>query len=702
MHIPSLFSPRSIAVIGASTKPGSVGYSVTENLLSYGYAGKVYPVNPKTDTLFGRRCYPHIHDIKDDIDLAIIIIPALSVPEALADAGTKGIKAAIIISSGFKETGIAGETLEREIIRVAKQYDIALLGPNCLGFLHPKIGLNASFANGMPEGGTIAFFSQSGALCTALLDLSLGDLGFSSFVSDGNKAVLGENEMLRYFASDDETKVIGFYTEDLKEAKKIIETGRAILARPEPKPIVVLKSGTTDAGTVASSSHTGALAGSNRAYQALFRQARIIRAEHFETLSHMLSVFSQNPLPQGKRIGIITNAGGLGVLATDASVKHGLKIASLSPETKAKLSALPAAAGHNNPVDVLGDALADRYRLALEALSTDSQVDMLLVIVTPQSMTQAKETAEAIADTKNHCGKPVVAVFSGRTALEEGIAVLKKNSVARVTYPEAGAEALSALAQVAEWRNNHISTLFSFNDIDRETASLIIRKAQAQHRTTLYETEVWEILSAYGFHFLKSRAVKNVEEATSVARSFGGPVAMKIISPDITHKSDAGGVLLNVKPEDAGPKYEALLKRVHERVPEARLEGALLVEMAPAGGREIILGMKHEVGLGKLLMVGLGGIFVETFKDVAFRFSPLTKEDAREMTSELQSLPLLTGTRGQDGIDMDTLVDALGRLSLLVEDFPDIAELDINPLLCFKNGPAFRVLDARITLTATR
>lgn len=698
MHINSLFAPRSIAVIGASTKAGSVGNSLTENLLSYGYAGKIYPINPKTDSLFGLPCYQNIADIKDDVDLAVIIIPATAVPTALREAGEKGIKAAIIISSGFKETGAAGQALEKELHLIAKEFDIALLGPNCLGFLHPKIGLNASFAKGLPEPGTIAFFSQSGALCTALLDLSAGHLGFSSFVSDGNKAVLGENELLRFFAQDTETKVISFYTEGLSNAEKFIETGRALMVRPEPKPVIALKSGTTAAGTKASSSHTGALAGSDAAYQALFKQARVIRARHLESLSDLLTVFSQNPLPQGKRIGIITNAGGLGVLATDAAVQHGLEVVSLSPTTKQKLESLPAAASRNNPVDVLGDALADRYRLAIEALATDTSVDMLLVIVTPQTMTEARATAEAIADAKNHCGKPVVTVFAGRASFEEGFAVLKKNGVATLTYPESAAEALAALAQVAKWRNDQLSTPFAFNDIDRESAARVFKKVVGEKRTTLYETEVWEILSAYGFSFLQSRSVKSQEEARAAAASFGGPLAMKIISPDITHKSDAGGVLLNIKPREAGEKYEELLKRVREHVPEARLEGALMVEMAPTGGREIILGMKHEPGLGKLLMVGLGGIFVETFKDVTFRFSPLTKEDAHEMITELKSLPLLEGTRGQDGIDLDALVAAIGRLSLLVQDFPEIEELDINPLLCFNNGAAFRVLDARIAL----
>ena len=698
MRLDPLFSPRAIAVIGASTRPGSVGNSLTKNLLAYGYSGKVYPVNPKTETLFDLPCFKSISDIGEDIDLVIIIIPAQAVPQALREAGEKNIPAAIIISSGFKETGTDGSTLEQEVRDIAEEYNIALLGPNCLGFLHPKIGLNASFASGMAEPGNIAFFSQSGALCTALLDLSANHLGFSSFVSVGNKAVVGENELLRHFAQDDETKVISFYTEGMNDASSVIETGRAILSRPEPKPVIALKSGTTTAGTAASSSHTGALAGSDAAYEALFRQARIIRAESLTSLSDLLTVFSQNPLPQGKNIGIITNAGGLGVLATDAAVRHGLTVATLSPETLEKLAALPPAASRHNPVDVLGDALADRYRLALEAVSSDSQVDMLLVIVTPQTMTQAKETAEAIADIKKQSGKPVVAVFAGAAAFAEGTPVLRSNQVATLTYPEAGAQALASLAQLTEWCNQSVATPFSFKDIDRKEAKKILEQARSDKRSMLYETEVWSILRAYGFPFLQSRSAKTRDEAVEAAQNFSGKIALKIISPDITHKSDMGGVMLDVSPEDAGEKFDELMTRVREHAPEAKLEGALMVEMAEVGGREIILGMKEEPGLGKLLMTGLGGIFVEVFRDVAFRFAPVTEEDAKEMISELKSLPLLEGARGQDSIDMEALISAIGRLSLLVEDFPEIAEIDINPLLCFPDASRFRVLDARIRL----
>ncbi|HLC95344.1 MAG TPA: acetate--CoA ligase family protein, partial [Patescibacteria group bacterium] len=611
----------------------------------------------------------------------------------------RDVRSAIIISSGFKEMGEAGRALEEEIVSIAKEYDMALLGPNCLGFLHPAIGLNASFAKRMPKNGDIAFFSQSGALCTALLDLSADSLGFSSFVSNGNKAVIGENELLRFFAQDEETNIISFYSEGLSDAPKIIETGRAILSRSVAKPIIALKSGVTEAGTLASSSHTGALAGSDAAYQALFKQARILRAENLETLLDMLTVFSHNPLPQGNAVGIITNAGGLGVLATDAAVTYGLTLAPLSPETKKKLEHLPPAAGKNNPVDVLGDALADRYRMALEALANDTSVDMLLIIVTPQTMTQAKETAEAIADVKQYSQKPIVAIYAGKESLAEGLTMLQKNNIATLTYPESGAQALSALWQIALWRKQFASTPFAFDDIDHATAQKIMSTVKNENRTALSEEEVSTLLRAYGFPLLESHIVTTREEALAITQKIGKPSVMKIVSPDIIHKSDVGGVILDVTPDTGATAFDQLMSQVKSHLPEARITGALIAEMVDRhNGHEIILGLKKEPALGTLVLAGLGGIYVETFKDVAMRFVPLQEEDASEMLAELQSYPLLQGARGQQGIHIPTLLHLIGRLSQLATDFPHITELDINPIVVFSEPENFRVLDARISV----
>jgi acetyltransferase len=580
-----------------------------------------------------------------------------------------------------------------------QQHAITLLGPNCLGFLRPALGLNASFAKRMPQNGKMAFFSQSGALCTALLDLTEGTLGFSHFASIGNKAVIDENVLLQHFAQDENVKTIAFYTEGLSASKDIVDTGRAILSRSEAKPVIALKSGTTAAGSHASSSHTGALAGSDAAYDGLLRQARIVRAKTLEELLDMLDVFSHNPLPGGNRLAIVTNAGGLGVLATDAAVQNGLEIASLSPETTEKLkTVLPPAGSANNPVDVLGDALSDRYRASIDAVAADSRVDMVLVIVTPQTMTEAKATAEAIVDAKKRSGKPVAAVFAGHASLMDGLATLKKNDVSAFAYPETAVAALAGLSTVSRWRAQTVATAFTLENIDREKAAAVISTAKNEGRETLSETEAAAVLMAYGFPFLRTTVVRNKKEAEKAALAVGQPVALKIVSPDIIHKSDAHGVLLGIDPSEAASAYETLMKNIAARVPTARLEGALVVEMAQTGGTEIILGLKKEPGLGTVVLAGLGGIFTEIFKDSALRFSPLTEEDAREMLGELKGYALLTGARGQKGADIAALVGMIGRLSRLAEDFPDIAELDINPFIISEIGTEAYVADARMTL----
>lgn len=699
MHLDTLFSPQSIAVIGASTKTGSVGYTLTENLLKNGYTGKVYPVNPKTARLFDLPCYKRVADIPGVVDLVIIIVPAAGVPAVLREAGEKNIRAAVIISSGFKETGSAGKVLEETVVAIAQEFDITLLGPNCLGFLHPEIGLNASFAKRLPHGGSIAFFSQSGALSTALIDLTIDSLDFSHFVSIGNKAIIGENELLHYFAKNENVKTLGFYTEGLTDGNALIKTGRDILARAEAKPIIALKSGTTTAGESASGSHTGALAGSDAAYTALFKQARIIRAKNLEQLIDFLTAFSHNQLPENNRLAIVTNAGGLGVLATDAAVTNGLRVATLTKKTQEKLTdILPKAGSALNPIDILGDALADRYQAVMKIVAADDQIDMLLVIVTPQTMTEAKETAEVIVSIKKLSNKPIIAVFAGKVSFQDGLAVLQKNAVTTVTYPEAGAEALAALAEVASWRKEISPAPFSPENPDHEKAAAIIQAAKNAGRAALTEKEASEILTAYGFPFFATYVVNNKEEAASATEKIGKKVALKIVSPDIIHKSDVSGVMLNVEPRDVSEAYEKLMAQVKERVPKAHLLGALVVEMAEEGGQEIILGLKKEPGLGTVVLVGLGGIFVETFKDTALRFAPLTREDAEEMLHELKAFPLLQGTRGKSGIHLETLITMIGRLSQLAEDFPEIAELDLNPLLAFPHSEDFRVLDARIRL----
>lgn len=702
MELSTLFHPQSIALIGASTQEGSVGWSLAKNITDQ-FSGRSYLINPKATELLGQPCFPSVLSVEGSIDLAIIAVPAAIVATVLTECGQKHIPTAVVISAGFKETGPEGKLLEEEIVRIAEEYSITLLGPNCLGFLAPHDTLNASFAKTLPEPGSIAFFSQSGALLTALLDMSGESLGYRACVSTGNKAMIHENDLLRFFAADETTRVIGFYSEDLTDAKSLIETGRALLRRAEPKPVIALKSGKTAAGTSASSSHTGALAGSDAAYEALFRQAGIIRVEGLEELLSTLEVFSKNPLPEGNRIAILTNAGGLGVMATDACVEHGLELATLSPETIATLqSFLPPAANSHNPIDVLGDARADRYERVLDTVLSDSNVDILLVIITPQAMTEAKETAEAITTARDRFKKkPIVVSLSGDAALEDASVFLKNHQVATLRSPESAAQTLGNLSHITHLRANFGTTPFDFSDIDRESAAEQIRQTKEHGQLQIPEADCMKILSAYGFHFLKHQVVSGREAAREAALAIGKPVVLKIVSPDITHKSDAGGVILDVHPDQADQAYDTLLSTVASRVPEAKIEGALVVEMADRNGRELILGLKKEPGLGTLIMIGLGGIFVEVFKDASFRFAEaFTREDAEAMLHELKSHPLLEGTRGQAGVDQEMLIEALGRLARIAVDFPEIIELDINPLLATEHRDDFRTLDVRIRLEA--
>ncbi|MEI6650516.1 MAG: acetate--CoA ligase family protein [Candidatus Moraniibacteriota bacterium] len=698
-YLDRLFSPRSIALIGASTRLGSVGNDIAKNLIFGGYKGDVYPINPKTDELYGKHCYQDVAKIGTVPDLAIIVVPAAGVPDVMRQLVALGVHAAVIISSGFRETGKVGAALEAEIADIATKGDIALLGPNCLGFINPVIRLNASFAPRLPRRGGIGMLSQSGALMTAILDISEGSIGFSRFISTGNKAALDEKDFLSYLASDTDTDVIAFYAEGLSDASVIVGLGRDIISLPLAKPIVALKSGRSESGKRASGSHTGSLAGTDAAYDALFRQSRILRADTVREFLDTLSVFSKNPLPAGPRVTIVTNAGGLGVITADAATEVGLVVSALTPQTTDALrTALPPAASAGNPIDILGDAQSDRYRIALDLAANDADTDAMIVILTPQSMTEGDETAHAIVNVRKSCGKPVLAVFAGGHTLDHGVSILREAGVSVFAYPEEAANALGLLVQVQAWRRKRFSPARSFSDVDRGRAAIVIAQATNEHREQLTEKETTEVLSAYGFPMLQSQFVDSPENALKTALEIGTRVALKIASPDIVHKTDAGGVMLDVPAEEVEIRYAELLDRVREKLPDARLDGVTVMEMGSEGGKELILGVKRESGLGTLLLVGMGGIYTETLKDVSFRFAPIVPDDATEMLTELKSFPILKGVRGEAGIDLDIVTECLLRLSVLVTDFPQISELDINPLSAHADRTRSRVLDARITI----
>lgn len=698
MNFQSLFYPKSIAVVGASRTPKTVGNDIVKNLLTQGYTGNVYPINPKADELFGKKVYPSLSEVPEDIDLVVIAIPARFVTSIIEEAATKGAKSAIVISAGFKEMG--NHDLEKQLAQVCKEHDITLIGPNCLGVINSEILMNASFAGLMPKHGNVAFISQSGALCTAVLDYALDlGLGFSKFMSIGNKACVDELSLIRYFAQDPQTDVIAMYAEQLANAPEIIQLVSEINHSDHPKPIIVLKSGRTEAGAGAIASHTGSLSGGDNAYNALFAQAGIIRANCIRELFDYAQILSRNPLRRAKNVTVITNAGGPGVLATDEIISHGLQMAKLSEKTKIKLREfLPEAASVSNPVDVLGDAPADRYQQTLKVVLEDENTDSVLILLTPQSMTEIEATAQAIVELKSQYNKPIVVSFMGKDTVWPGVELLRSQEVTNTEFPEPAVCALAAYSHYVDWTKSPIEPPLHYDDVDQEAVASIFAQAKKQGRTAFPEAQAIEILKAYRFPVLESAIVRSPEEATTAAIKFGGKLAMKIVSPDILHKSDVGGVVLNFSADDAAKKYSQMLTTVAKHKPDARLEGALMMQMAPEDGVEVILGVNKNPGLGTMIMFGLGGIYVEVLKDVNFAFAPLTRSDALRMITTLRSSALFDGVRGQAPRDIEALVECIGRLSQLVTDFPEIVELDINPLLTLKKGEGSVALDARVVI----
>lgn len=697
-QLDKIFKPESVAIVGASTKPGSVGNDIVKNLSSHGFVGKIYPVNPKAEELYNLRVYPTLTAINEQVDLVIIVVPAESVPDILAEAGKLNIKGAVIISAGFKEAG--RQDLEDKIKEISTRYDIKVIGPNCLGIINPENGLNVSFAAVMPTRGEVAFLSQSGALCTAVLDYANKlNIGFSKFVSVGNKTVVDELALLEYLENDPETKVIAMYVEQLNNADKLISLASRMTTGKHMKPIIAIKSGRTSAGASASASHTGALAGSDAAYDALFAQAGIIRAEKISDLFDLLAFFTSNPIPDGHRTAIITNAGGPGVIVTDECISSGLQLAELTAESIARLkSFLPSFANTHNPIDVLGDARSDRYRSTLEVVSQDPNVDSIIVILTPQSITDVDAVADAIITTKQNCTKPIIASFVGGKLVSPAVAKLREAKVATTAFPEQAARTLATASHMSGRYLANNTEPFVFRDTEKNKVEQIFSLARTNGKTAFPEAEAIRILAAYNFPVLASRVVTSAGDAEKTAREIGGKVVMKIVSPDILHKSDAGGIALNVTTTTAAIEFERMLERVKAKMPKAKIEGVLIAEMIENKGLEIIIGTSRDASLGNMIMVGLGGVFVEIFKDISFGLPPLTKDYAREMISQLKAKKIIDGARGGEPLDEEALLDCLGRLSALLQDFPQIKELDINPLLVLPKGHGVKALDARIIL----
>ena len=690
-------NPHAVAVIGASRNPDKLGYGILSNIIQYGFSGQVYPINPKSDEILGLTCYPSVLDVPGPIELAVIVVPYKFVAATLQECGQKGVKGAIVISAGFREAGLEGVRREKELSAIAKEYNIRLIGPNCLGLIDTHCPLNASFAAGMPPTGQIAFMSQSGALCTAILDWALAQgIGFSRFVSLGNKADIDEIDLLAAWEKDPHTKVILMYTEGLTDGQRFMKVARRVT---KSTPVVAVKSGTTNAGSRAVSSHTGSLAGSEQAYKAAFSQAGVVRAESIEEMFDFSTAFSYQPAMRGNRVAIVTNAGGPGIMATDAVEREGLQLASLSAETIETLQAgLPSASNIYNPIDVLGDALADRYSLALEAVLKDDGVNGVMVILTPQVMTQILETAEVIASIAARYDKPVLGCFMGQAKVSIGIRVLNRHRVPNYSFPERAANVLRAMAEYYRWREKPPMRAPTF-DVDKTRVRALFEQVKSEGRLSIGDAEARQVLEAYGIPVPRSRLAATAEEAVRQADEIGFPVALKIASPDILHKTDIGGIKLDLRtPVDVRDAFDLLTYRATRYMPEANLWGCQVQEMV-GGGREVILGMNRDPQFGPLMMFGMGGIYVEALKDVVFRIAPFSRQEARTMLTEIQTIALLRGLRGEPPSDLDAIEDVLLRLSQLVIDFPDIVEMDINPLIVFEKGRGAMGVDMRLVLS---
>jgi acetyltransferase len=690
------FNPSSVAVVGASQTPGKIGYDILNNILQHGYSGAVYPINPKATEILGCKVYPDLVTVPSNIDLAVIALPAAAVMDVMEQCGRKRVDSVVIISAGFKEVGPHGARLEQELARLASKLGIRVVGPNCLGLIDTKSSLNASFAAGMPLGGNIGFFSQSGALCVAILDWALGEnVGFSRFVSLGNKMDISETEMMLSMKQDENTRVILGYLESIEDGPRFMKAARQVT---QEKPIIVIKSGTTTAGAKAASSHTGALAGSEHAYNAAFKQSGIIRAASMQALFTYAMAFASQPLPKGERVAIITNSGGPGILAADACDRSSLLLSPIRKETADRLREfLPPTASVYNPIDIIGDASHERYEKTLAVVIQDEFIHAILILLTPTASVDPKAVAHRIVKLAEDADKPIMTSFMGEKGVRGARKILQDHGIPSYDYPEDAISALDAMLSYRRWQEKperHYRRFEADTRRVREVFSSVIR----QHRNALIENEAREILRAYGFRLPESRMARTTKEAVKAASEIGYPIVMKIASPDVLHKSDMGGV--RVRLEDDAMVEEAffdITSNIQLRQPQARILGVMVQEMIPQG-KEVILGITRDIQFGPMIMFGLGGIYVEVLKDVAFRIAPLSIENADAMIREIQSFPLLRGVRGEAPADIEGIKDALMRLSQMAMDFPEIIEADVNPLLVCAEGKGAVAVDARITI----
>jgi len=692
----ALFEPRVLALLGASHTPGKLGHELLRNLLDGGFEGEIVPVNPRGGEILGLPCLESLGQYTGELDLALIAVPPHHAKEAVVSALDAGARAIVVLTAGFKEIGPQGAALEAEIAALASERRVRLMGPNCVGLMNTHHKMNATFAPSVPPTGGISVISQSGALSVAILDWAASrKIGFAKVLSIGNKADLDEVDLLRALGEDPETKVIVSYLESISEGDAFLQAAEQAAS---VKPVVVLKVGVTAAGAQAARSHTGSLAGTDLAYGAAFRRAGVVRAEDFESLFDAALAFALQPLPAGPRLAVLTNAGGPGIMAADAAEEAGLELPPPAETTREALrSVLPPTASLGNPIDVVGDADPERTLRAFEAVVADPGFDAVLVLATPQNMTRPLELAERLAAAERG-GKPLLVAFLGGAEMSSARELLMERGIPSYDSPERAVRALEKMADHAAWRERPPRVVTRF-PVNRRRVERVIRWHRRMKLEQIGEVEAKEILRAYDFNVLEGRLVDDAEAAVETANRIGYPVVLKIVSPDIIHKSDFGGVRLGLaSAEQVRDAFDLLMLRVERRTPRPRVRGAYVEKMGYKG-REVILGMNRDPQFGPMLMFGLGGIFVEVMKDVTFHLAPLTAEEAEEMLRSTRSYGLLQGARGQAPVDLDALSSALQRISQLAKDVPQVAELDINPFIVGEVGTVPYVADARMTLS---
>lgn len=695
-QIDAIMKPKSIAVIGASTKPKTIGSEIMQRLRDYKFNGNIYPVNPKGGIIEGFQAYTSINEVPGDVDLAVIVVNAKFVLDTIDQCHEKGIKGICIITAGFKETGKEGAELEKQLLEKIRSYGMRCVGPNCLGVLNTddNIRMDATFAESLPVKGDIGFVSQSGALGGGILNILKDlNLGFAQFVSIGNQADINAETMLEYWENDDEVKQILLYMESIQNPANFRKLASRITKK---KPILALKAGRSAAGASAASSHTGSLAGADKAADALLKQSGVIREFSLKNLFSNAKAFSNCPIPQGNRVAIITNSGGPGIMATDAVCESGMQMAKLSDATKDKLrSFLPAAASVKNPVDMIASAPIEHYKQTLETVIADENVDMIAVIYLPFLGLADIDVAEALMEIKaKNPQKPILGVFMTKSEFFTKIANMNVN-MPFYMYAEEAAEAMTRLDRQRQWMNRPEGK-FPVYDVDRAKAAEVIKKSLSEGRAQLTTLESIDVLNAYGIRACKYGLATNVDEAANVANNIGYPVVMKITSKTISHKTDVGGVIVGIQSEEhLRQEYAALIERLKERNILDGLEGVIVQEMVK-GNREMVCGIATDPQYGPMMMFGLGGVFIETMKDVTFRIAPLSDVDAEEMIKSVKAYELLKGARGTTPAQIDQIQETLLRLSQLVTDFPFIDELDINPLLISEKTGEGIAVDGRI------